>query len=229
MPMLRTIQTCLYIAFFATTCMAASAETASSQSEKPEPPTPKPLYQAACPVALSGQVQASSLPPIEDDECGTHSPLSVTHVNGVKLSSPVTLNCRMTTALADWISGVQFLAVSELGSELTSLNVSTSYQCRRRNNLPNGKISEHGFANALDITGFKFSDGNTVTLLDNWVDSEQEATEARSEALFLRKGRDQACNYFTTVLSPDTNKLHKDHFHFDLGCHGKKCTYKLCE
>ena len=231
--MLRAIPTCLSLVFLSTFCAAAFAETVPNSTENPVNEQaaikPKPLYQAACPVVLSGQVQASQLPPIQDGECGEHSPLSVTNVGGVKLSSQATLNCRMTTSLADWISEIQYLAVSELNSELETLSVSTSYQCRRRNNLPNGKISEHGFSNALDIIGFDFSNGSSLTLLDDWGEDEQGETTIGPDALFLRKARDQACNYFTTVLSPDTNALHKDHFHFDLGCHGKKCTYKLCE
>ena len=40
---------------------------------------------------------------------------------------------------------------------------------------------------------------------------------------------DAACTYFMTVLGPDADKFHQNHFHVDLGCHGKTCTYRICE
>ena len=36
-----------------------------------------------------------------------------------------------------------------------------------------------------------------------------------SERSFLREVRDGACPLFATVLSPEYNAAHADHFHFD--------------
>ncbi|MFN3798647.1 MAG: extensin family protein, partial [Sphingobium yanoikuyae] len=35
------------------------------------------------------------------------------------------------------------------------------------------------------------------------------------DAAFLRDVRDGACGLFSTVLSPDYNAAHRDHFHLD--------------
>ena len=41
-----------------------------------------------------------------------------------------------------------------------------------------------------------------------------DSADAR-KAAFLRDIRDGACGMFTTVLSPDYNAAHRDHFHLD--------------
>lgn len=119
--------------------------------------------------------------------------------------------------------------------ELVFINNSTSYDCRKRRGAGQAKISEHAFANALDIVGFEFKETKSISLLNHWVSEKEENSDEDSDvvgddkALFLTSARNSACSHFTTVLSPDTNAAHKDHFHFDLGCHGKNCTYKICE
>ena len=51
--------------------------------------------------------------------------------------------------------------------------------------------------------------GTRVSLLDDWKDE-----DVRSE--FLHAVRDGSCGLFSTVLSPDHNAAHANHFHLDL-------------
>ena len=37
-----------------------------------------------------------------------------------------------------------------------------------------------------------------------------------TEAAFLRRLHHGACSVFTTVLGPEANEAHHDHFHFDM-------------
>ncbi len=230
---------------------ATNVAAQTVEEEAPEPPQPARIYQAACPALMDGRVKGKLLPPIKEDECGENSPLEITEIGPVALTAPVTINCRMAEALHDWIGAVDETALGLMQSRLLRVTVSTSYHCRRRNNAPDGKISEHGFTNALDITGFELENGTRLTVLDHWppVTYEDEATSeeeaASSEdgneeagtdegplptlAQFLRSTRDDACALFTTVLGPEANALHADHFHLDLGCHGKGCSYRICE
>ena len=196
------------------------------------------IYQAACPAVLNGSVTANFLPPVSKDQCGERSPLEVETVAGVKLTGKAILNCRMATALAEWVSDINKAAEVMLNAKIVTMISGTAYQCRRRNNTIDGKISEHGFANALDVTGFVLGNGKTISLSEDWPevtaeqDIEEEAVgdvETGNEGRFLKTARDNACKHFTTVLGPDSNPLHADHFHLDLGCHGKRCTYKICE
>ena len=94
--------------------------------------------------------------------------------------------------------------------------------CRPRNHVEGADVSEHGFANALDVIGFRLADGRTVTLSDGWTDPLAPAGR------LLRFAHDAGCANFHDV-GAGGHALHADHLHLDLGCHGKICTARLCE
>lgn len=196
-------------------------------AEPAEEPGPPRIYQSACPAVLLGQVEAKILPPIEDNQCREQSPLAVTGVlaNGrmIPLSGEAVLNCGMATALPAWAAAVDSYLLARENTRIESIIVATSYMCRTRNHAEGADVSEHGFANALDVIGFRLADGRTVTLSDGWTDA------LSPEGRLLRFAHDSGCASFTTTLGPEANALHADHLHLDLGCHGKTCTARLCE
>lgn len=190
-------------------------------------PVPERVYQVACPAVLAGLVEAEMAPPLSEGICGEQSPLVVTGVlvrgRMVPLSSPVTTNCQMASALPGWLDTVDGYATGMLESPLAAINTGTSYMCRNRNNGAAGFISEHGFANAVDVTGFTLEDGRTIGVESNWLPA------TNPEGRLLRLAHDAACGDFTTVLGPEANEEHHDHLHLDLGCHGQSCTARMCE
>lgn len=192
-----------------------------------EPEVPDRVYQVACPAVIMGLVEASMLPPLSEGSCGEQSPLEVTAVLSrgrmVPLSSPITTNCQMASALPRWVESVDGYAAAMLGSQLASVETGTSYMCRNRNSAEDGFTSEHGFANAVDVTGFTLEDGRSVGVEGQWMPA------AAAEGRLLRLAHDAACGSFTTVLGPEANAEHHDHLHLDLGCHGKSCTAQLCQ
>ena len=211
---------------------------AAEPKPAPEPePTPAPvadakpqtdrIYQTACPALLSGKIEGEMLPPIEDGICGERSPLLVTALNvggrSVTLSSPLTTNCEMAGALVEWAGEVDAYAGAALDSKLAELQTGTSFMCRNRVSDENGFISEHGFANAVDLTGFTLENGTTISVKDDWMPA------TTPEGKLLRQSHGAACGHFTTVLGPEANADHEDHLHLDLGCHGKTCTAQICE
>lgn len=216
-------------------------ETRAPAAEEPVVPDAKPeaepapvaeagderVYQTACPAVLLGLVEAEANPPLVEDQCGERSPLTVTAVlaNGrmVPLSTPLITNCAMASALPAWVSAVDGYATSALKSPLGEVVTGTSYMCRKRNNASEGFTSEHGFANAVDVTGFTLDDGRSIGVEGNWMPA------GDPEGRLLRFAHDAGCTGFTTVLGPEANALHHDHLHLDLGCHGKSCTARICE
>jgi hypothetical protein len=56
---------------------------------------------------------------------------------------------------------------------------------------------------------------------------EAAAPPLAPEATFLRRLHNGACATFRTVLGPDANEAHRNHFHFDLA--PRKRTTALCE
>lgn len=185
------------------------------------------VYQTACPALISGVVAGKMLPPIGEGLCGAQSPLEVTALNlhgrMVELTSPIKTNCAMATALADWAEAVDAYAKAALGSELVALQTGTSYICRPRVGGGEAFTSEHGFANAVDLTGFTLADGRSVVVKDHW------SPATTPESKLLRFSHGSACAKFTTVLGPEANADHEDHLHLDLGCHGQTCTAQICE
>ena len=76
-------------------------------------------------------------------------------------------------------------------------------------------MSEHGFANALDIAVFELADGTRIRVKDHW--HSDGSWFGRRAAGFLRDVGRSACNSFMVVLTPDSDAAHHDHFHFDAG------------
>jgi hypothetical protein len=109
-----------------------------------------------------------------------------------------------------------------LGSELVEVSIAGSYSCRPMNHVSGAKLSEHGYANALDVSGFTLADGRKITVKGGWRGSE-------SEQAYLRAVHRGACRWFTTVLGPNHDRAHHDHFHVDLARHGKDGLKRICK
>jgi hypothetical protein len=194
---------------------------------KPAEPAEPRIYQTACPAVLLGRIEATSMPPIAEGQCVAQSPLALTGVlaNGrmVPVAGGVTTDCGVASALPAWLESVDSYLMSRENTRIAELVVGTSYICRNVNNAEGGNLSFHAFADALDVVGFRLEDGRFVTVEEGWADA------LSPEGRLLRFAHDSACGHFTTVLGPEANALHEDHFHLDLGCHGKTCTARLCE
>ncbi|UJW84646.1 extensin-like domain-containing protein [Devosia sp. SL43] len=204
------------------------AEVEAEPVAVPEPePEPERVYQVACPAVMQGLVEAEMAPPLSEGMCGEQSPLVVTAVlvrgRMVPLSSPVTTNCQIASAMPGWAETVDGYAGAMLESELASIDTGTSYMCRPVVGGEAGRTSEHGFANAIDVTGFTLADGRSIAVEANWLPA------AAPEGRLLRLAHDAACGDFMTVLGPEANAEHEDHLHLDLGCHGQSCTARICE
>jgi hypothetical protein len=124
-------------------------------------------------------------------------------------------SCPVAAALALWEwHVVQPAAIRHLGTKVARIEHFGSYSCRRLYGRSEGAWSEHASANAIDIAGFGLADGRRISVLGNWNDEDGKAD-------FLREVRDGACPLFATVLSPDYNAAHRDHFHFDQADRGE--------
>ncbi len=188
---------------------------------------PARVYQTQCPAVVAGLVEAELLPSIAEGDCGERTPWSVTGVQvGARLlplSAPATLSCEMATSLPQWAEMVDGYLQAQQNTELAELTVGTSFLCRDTVGGDSERVSEHGFANALDVVGFKLSDGKDIVVEADW--PKGEAPEGR----FLRFAHDAACSLFATTLGPEANEEHHDHFHLDMGCHGGSCAARLCQ
>ncbi|MEM7546105.1 MAG: extensin family protein [Pseudomonadota bacterium] len=145
--------------------------------------------------------------------CGIENPVSVTSVAGVALPRAARVNCETAIAFADWTDQVAKPSARQvLSTELKSMQVAASYACRTRNHQRGARISEHARGNAIDISAFSFTNDRSVTLLEGW-------RGASGERSYLRSVWQGACGPFGTVLGPESDRFHQDHFHFDIARH----------
>lgn len=139
--------------------------------------------------------------------CVVENAVRVREVSGVALSQRAVMDCTTAAALKNWVEGSAKPAFARKGGGLKSLRVAAHYACRTRNNQKGAKLSEHGRGRAIDISAFKLSDGTEVSVLTGW--NAKRFTQA------MRRVHKGACGPFGTVLGPNANRFHRDHFHFD--------------
>ena len=239
---------------------------------------------------IAAEVEVSE--PLKQDQCGAPAPVLVRRIgsgaNKVEISPPVVVNCAMVVGLHTWVEkALQPAALEAFGARIARLRGASSYACRNRvgSHSHADRLSEHAFANAIDISGFVTTDGRTIDVAASWgptareeaqrvaaarakenalaADKTPELTKAgrqrdhkmsaianaasdrpsptsiqtaqlqsrgvgasdmradrnaaqSAEAQFLRRLHRSACDVFGTVLGPEANAAHHDHFHLDL-------------
>jgi hypothetical protein len=134
---------------------------------------------------------------------------------GWKAPEALPMTCDLAAKLHLWERHIVIPAAEKyLGSPVVEIRAFGSFQCRRVSGLE--RLSEHSYAKAADIAGFRLADGREVSVLDDFY-----ASGARGD--FLREIHDRACGLFDVTLGPDYNEEHRNHFHLDVGgeraCH----------
>lgn len=126
------------------------------------------------------------------------------------------LRCDMAESFAAWLRDEAAPRLKPLNSPIRAVVNEDSYECRGRNRVVGGKISEHGRGNAIDVRGFVLADGRKVVLTD--VGEPKDLREAL---------RDTACHRFTTVLGPGSDAYHEQHIHLDVL--ERRAGYRICQ
>ena len=108
----------------------------------------------------------------EGTECGTAAPMRLVSIGSnpqIAFSPPPALTCDMIAALHQWLQrDVQPLARKHLGAPVVSVATMSSYSCRNAYGRKNGRLSEHGRVNALDIGAFITAKGQTTMVVADW-------------------------------------------------------------
>ncbi|WP_062112058.1 extensin-like domain-containing protein [Aureimonas sp. AU40] len=155
-------------------------------------------------------VRFTDISPIDTSRsCGIPNPVRVSEaVQGVAMTPAATMNCQAALRVARWLQAdVKPAARWKLWKRPTAVINMSSYRCSRI--AGSRTISEHASGNALDVGGFRFSDGSTMRISPKGAFSFRE----RAFQTAIRKG---SCRYFGTVLGPGYNRAHADHLHLDV-------------
>jgi hypothetical protein len=131
---------------------------------------------------------------------------------GVPVTNLGPVTCPLARAMTGWVrDAVQPAARVWMSSKVTKVETMGSYSCRPVNGVAGNKLSEHGMANAVDISGFDFANGRRVTVLAAWNGEDPDGRD------FIRAAFGSGCRHFTKILGPQANSLHANHFHLDMG------------
>jgi hypothetical protein len=200
----------------------------AKQGENQEKPSPGEDF-ALCRDELAELGAKFTVPemPAADTRCTVPNPVRISAIGSpageVAFPDRPVLNCRFAKRFTTWVSDIAAPAVmARTGESLAALATGPGYECRGRNGDGTAKISEHAFGNAIDIVSFRLGSKESIPV------SHVTKTD-NIESRWLMALRVSACGYFTTVLGPGSNAAHAEHFHFDLGLHGKSGNYKICE
>jgi hypothetical protein len=199
-------------------------EPPAAKIEAMAPPPPPENWTEAevqsgrmdCDRRLSGlHVLFERLDPIKEGACGTPAPIRLEGFeNGreprLDLSPTPTISCKLAEALQRWFEDVvQPKSKKHLQASIVRVVDLSAYQCRSRYDDPGQRISQHAYANAIDISEFLTAKGERIAVLDHWNGSDERSA-------FLHEIHDGACEIFGTTLGPEANEAHKNHFHLDM-------------
>jgi hypothetical protein len=169
-----------------------------------------------CRTALAATAEA--VEPLKDRKidgaCGFENVVRVDR-SPIVFAPRTTATCGLTAALFWYQGALQKAALAQMHAHLVRVDQLGTFACRNVNSEAAGPRSQHATANAIDIAGFRFADGRTVTVARSY------GTNS-AEGRFLDTAHDQACTIFNTVLGPRYNRLHANHFHLDIG------PYRIC-
>ncbi|HEX8216636.1 MAG TPA: extensin family protein [Allosphingosinicella sp.] len=134
----------------------------------------------------------------------------------MEIGTPVTnlgaMRCPLARAFSAWVREVvQPEATRRFGSAVRRIETFGTYACRPVNSQAGARLSEHSFANAIDVAAFVLADGRRLSVLDDWHGQSDDARE------FLRATHRAGCRRFSVGLSPESDAFHRNHLHFDLG------------
>lgn len=139
--------------------------------------------------------------------------------SAIPYNATVTATCPVLAGLVLFERHVvEPAALAHFSARPTLIRHYGTYACRavRTSRGEGGRRSQHATANAIDIAGVQLENGRNLSLVSDWsaVDAQGRPTPA---ARFWQDTQAGACRIFPTVLGPDYNALHRDHFHLDMG------------
>jgi hypothetical protein len=149
----------------------------------------------------------------EPNGCTVDYAVRLARVGKTKVDNAPLLTCRMAMGLSDFEQDtLQPLARRLLGADVVQLKHLGTYNCRSVRQH-NGILSQHAFANAIDVSGFVLADGRSINVAKDWKRSNEKSK-------FLRRVSSGACKVFRVSISPNADANHWNHLHWDMGLWG---------
>ncbi len=147
--------------------------------------------------------------------CGTEQ--AVVYVKGpesMRFEPAPVVSCGLALALARFERVLNRTAKEFLGTRVVAIVQGGTYNCRSMARFR--LVSEHSYANAIDLYGFRLADGRRVSVLRDF-GSPREPAKTR-ESRFLRELAHRLYDeqVFSVVVTRFFDELHRDHIHVDM-------------
>jgi len=127
--------------------------------------------------------------------------------------APPIVSCGLALGLARFEQVLNEEAERQLGQSVVRVEQGGTYNCRKmaRFNL----VSEHSYANAIDIRSVTLKNGRKLSVLTSFgkTDAEPKRPEARFWRALASRLYDEGA--FSVVITPFFDGLHRDHIHLD--------------
>lgn len=163
---------------------------------------------AMCRAAIgeAGAVFATVPDREEESGCGWTNAVRLSAIGSARFASPVTVTCPLAASLVLFHRHLlQPSAEATYGAPVRTIDHVGSYACRNVYHRDKAPLSRHAMADALDVTGWRLTDGRRVTVEKGW--------SAPGDATFLHGLQAGGCGYFGAFLGPGYNAAHRTHFH----------------
>jgi hypothetical protein len=133
---------------------------------------------------------------------------------GVRFRPPPVVSCGMALALGRFETVLAEESARELGSRVLMIEQGGTYNCRKMARFD--LVSEHSYANAIDIASFTLKNGRKISVLKSFGRGSPEPRRAEAEFLDRLSHRLFDEDVFSGVITPAFDALHRNHFHLDL-------------
>lgn len=144
-----------------------------------------------------------------DRGCGIDNPV-VLRTGVAELGPNAEIDCEMALKWLDFEQRVvQPLAQQYFEENVAYVSQMSDYACRVSTGNRR-KLSQHSHGLALDIAAFELPDGRSASV-------ENDYYADTTEGEFIRAVASSACEFFSVVLTPNSDRYHYNHFHLDIG------------
>ena len=167
--------------------------------------------QCASLLAEANRRRLIASQPVADSEgaCPLRNVVRVANFGSVQLSSSFLASCPLALSSALYVEQqAKPLTRHVLAGVLRREDQLGSFACRNIDHREQARRSEHATADALDVSGFRLTDGRRISVLQGW-------RSDRSHP-WLAALLSNSCPYFGNALGPEYNAAHANHFHFGM-------------
>jgi len=181
------------------------------------PPPAAPQPPAGCQATLHAAGVKLSRWPLRPEKrlggvvCEAPEGIAVQRgASGIRYQPAARVNCAFGLRLVKFEAVVQEEAKRILGSRVRTIVQLGTYNCRKMAAYPD-LVSEHSFANAIDVAELVLANGRRVVVERDW--PRQDGPSAAFLHRLARRLYDE--QVFSVVLTPAYDRHHHNHLHLD--------------